>query len=74
MSHCAALELLQGALDQGFKISHVYVDTVGDAGKYRLFFINNLHAKGNPIDKIVVQPKADRDHKVVSAASICAKV
>ena len=26
------------------------------------------------IKSIVVQPKADRDHKVVSASSICAKV
>lgn len=35
---------------------------------------NNLKEYANIIKGIVVQPKADRDHKVVSASSICAKV
>jgi ribonuclease H2 subunit A len=34
ISHNAAIKLLRCALSQGFKITDVYVDTVGDPGKY----------------------------------------
>ena len=35
ISHNAAIKLLRSALSQGFKITDVYVDTVGDPGRYR---------------------------------------
>lgn len=35
ISHNAAIKLLRSALSQGFKVTDVYVDTVGDPGKYR---------------------------------------
>ena len=43
MSHNAALELSRRAFNQGFKIVHIYADTVGDAGKYATFLTNNLN-------------------------------
>ena len=45
------------------------MDTVGDATKYQ-----EKLSQIFPGIKIVVQPKADADFPVVSAASICAKV
>lgn len=51
-------------------VLQVYVDTVGHAGKYEAYltrvFQNNI--------KFTVRAKADSIYKVVSAASICAKV
>lgn len=74
ISHQSALELTRGALKEGFKIVHVYADTVGDPGKYTEFLRNGMSEYASIVKNITVQPKADRDHKVVSAASICAKV
>jgi len=47
----------------------MYVDTVGDAGKYQ-----SMLSEIFPKIKVTVQPKADADFPIVSAASICAKV
>lgn len=74
ISHGAALELSRQALKKGFKITHIYADTVGDPGKYAQYLRNGLEEFSKIIENVVVQPKADRDHKVVSASSICAKV
>jgi ribonuclease H2 subunit A len=74
ISHRSALELARGALKDGFKIANIYADTVGDPGKYADYLRTNLSEFSNVIKGVVVQPKADRDHKVVSASSICAKV
>lgn len=35
ISHNAAIKLIRSALAQGFNVSDIYVDTVGDAGRYR---------------------------------------
>lgn len=74
MSHRSALELTRDALKEGFKISHVYADTVGDPQYYTKYLRNRLEDYADIVKNITVQAKADRDHKVVSAASICAKV
>lgn len=47
----------------------IYVDTVGDAGKYQA----KLQDKFPGID-ITVAKKADATYSIVSGASICAKV
>lgn len=74
ISHLAALELARGALKDGFKIVQIIADTVGDPAKYADYLRNNLKDYHHIIKGVIVQPKADRDHKVVSASSICAKV
>jgi ribonuclease H2 subunit A len=66
--------LARGALAQGFRIANIYADTVGDPNKYADYLRTNLNEFSGIIKGVVVQPKADRDHKVVSASSICAKV
>lgn len=65
------MRLIQFALDSGLKIKKVFLDTVGDPQKYQKkleekFSFANL--------EIVVSKKADSIFKVVSAASIVAKV
>ena len=74
ISHNAAIKLLRSALSQGFKITDVYVDTVGDENKYRNYILSRIPEYLHIVQNVTVQPKADRDHKVVSASSICAKV
>jgi ribonuclease H2 subunit A len=74
ISHNAAIKLLRSALSQGFKVTDVYVDTVGDANKYREYIRSRIPEYLNITKNITVQPKADQDHKVVSASSVCAKV
>lgn len=74
ISHQSALELSRSALSQGFRVAHIYADTVGDPGKYADLLKRGLKEYSEIVKHVTVQPKADRDHKVVSAASICAKV
>ena len=50
-------------------ILQIYVDTVGDPGKYQ----EKLKQLFPSID-ITVAKKADADYQIVGAASICAKV
>ncbi len=42
LSHNAALELCKRAFEQGFKVTHIYADTVGDPLKYTSFLSSNL--------------------------------
>jgi len=69
LSHNAAIELVQKTEASGANISEMYVDTVGSAPKYQEKLSNIF-----PGIKVTVQPKADADFPIVSAASICAKV
>ncbi|XP_045189680.2 ribonuclease H2 subunit A-like isoform X2 [Mercenaria mercenaria] len=69
LSHDCAIGLIQRVLDQGVNVAEIYVDTVGDPGKYQ----EKLSALFPGID-ITVAKKADADYQIVGAASICAKV
>jgi ribonuclease HII len=70
LSHDAAVRIVQHLLDAGVRVSHVYVDTVGDPGMYQAKLTRIFQ------DRIVftVSKKADSLFKTVSAASIAAKV
>eukprot|EP00727_Mastigamoeba_balamuthi_P012517 m51a1_g7889 putative ribonuclease h2 subunit a-like (259) ;mRNA; f:76982-78173 len=69
LSHDAASSMVQRLLARGLRVERVYVDTVGDAGRYRA-----LLSRRFPGIDFTVEPKADANYAVVSAASICAKV
>ena len=80
ISHDAAIDLIRSVMDQKnedtgelcFDVVEVYLDTVGDPGKYRAKLETFFAGKG--IKKFTVTSKADSLFKVVSAASIAAKV
>ncbi|XP_073003135.1 ribonuclease H2 subunit A isoform X1 [Typha latifolia] len=69
ISHNSAMGLVSRVLDIGILLTEVYVDTVGDADKYRMKLIERF-----PGVKFVVAKKADSIYPVVSGASIVAKV
>ncbi|XP_064406843.1 ribonuclease H2 subunit A-like isoform X2 [Halichondria panicea] len=69
LSHDAAIGLIRRTLADGVKLTEVYVDTVGDPGKYEAK-LSDLF----PQLSITVAKKADALYPIVSAASICAKV
>ena len=65
----ATIKMIQTVLDAGVNLTEVYVDTVGDAGRYE-----RLLSQKFPSLKFTVCPKADALFPIVSAASIVAKV
>ncbi|KAG9459061.1 hypothetical protein H6P81_003569 [Aristolochia fimbriata] len=69
ISHDSAMGLVSRVLKMGFLLSEVYVDTVGDAEKYRCKLSEVF-----PGIRFVVAKKADSLYPVVSGASIVAKV
>lgn len=69
ISHDAALDLVQVAIDAGANITEVFVDTVGSADAYAQKF----HDRFPHISKVVVAKKADATYRIVGAASIVAK-
>ncbi|XP_078434450.1 polynucleotidyl transferase, ribonuclease H-like superfamily protein isoform X2 [Wolffia australiana] len=69
ISHNSAIGLVKKVLAMGFLITEVYVDTVGDADKYRTKLSEIFQGI-----KFVVAKKADSLFPVVSGASIVAKV
>jgi len=64
----ATKALIRGALDAGVALAEVFVDTVGDAGRWR----EGLE-RAFPGIAFTVCPKADALYPIVSAASIVAK-
>lgn len=71
ISEQAAFELLQRFINKGHKIANVYIDTVGPPAAYKRKWEERF--KGLGIN-FRVESKADSLFKVVSAASIVAKV
>lgn len=69
ISHNSAMGLVSRVLDMGVLLTEVYVDTVGDAEKYRIKLSERF-----PGIRFVVAKKADSLYPVVSGASIAAKV
>ncbi|CAL0320833.1 unnamed protein product [Lupinus luteus] len=69
ISHDSAMGLIDRVLKMGVLLTEVYIDTVGDAGKYEAKL-----SKVFPSIKFVVAKKADSLYPVVSGASIVAKV
>ncbi|XP_010611670.1 ribonuclease H2 subunit A isoform X2 [Fukomys damarensis] len=69
LSHDTATGLIQYALDQGVKVTQVFVDTVGLPEIYQKRLQHRF-----PEITVTVKAKADALYPVVSAASICAKV
>uniref|UniRef100_A0A5B6YI28 Ribonuclease n=1 Tax=Davidia involucrata TaxID=16924 RepID=A0A5B6YI28_DAVIN len=69
ISHDSAIGLVSRVLNMGVLLTEVYVDTVGDAEKYRIKLSERF-----PAVKFVVAKKADSLYPVVSGASIVAKV
>lgn len=68
----ATVHLIQGVLDAGVDITHIYVDTVGEPGAYvRLL---QSYFPRHPHIKWTVTRKADAIYPIVGAASIAAKV
>lgn len=70
MSHDAAIAMIQMTLDAGVDVKEIYVDTVGNAEWYA----ERLNRLFGHAAHVTVCAKADSLYKVVSAASICAKV
>ncbi|KAJ0044540.1 hypothetical protein Pint_05813 [Pistacia integerrima] len=69
ISHDSAIGLITRVLNMGVLLTEVYLDTVGDAEKYRIKLSERF-----PSIKFVVAKKADSLYPVVSGASIVAKV
>ncbi|XP_022743619.1 ribonuclease H2 subunit A [Durio zibethinus] len=69
ISHDSAIGLINRVLNMGVLLTEVYLDTVGDADKYRIKLSERF-----PSIKFVVAKKADSLYPVVSGASIVAKV
>jgi ribonuclease H2 subunit A len=69
LSHDTAIGLIRKVLADRVNLTQVYVDTVGDPGKYQAK-LSGLF----PQLSVTVAKKADSLYPIVSAASICAKV
>ncbi|KAF5826044.1 ribonuclease H-like domain-containing protein [Dunaliella salina] len=62
-------KIIRSIMDKGYKLTKVFIDTVGDAERYA-----QRLAQQFPSLQFTVCPKADALYPVVSAASIVAKV
>lgn len=68
----ATVHLIQGVLESGIDLVHIYVDTVGEPGAYARLL--QSHFPRHPHIKWTVTRKADAMYPIVGAASIAAKV
>lgn len=72
-SHNCAITIIKHFLSLGLRITHAFLDTVGDPDKYRRLLEDEFQGTKPKID-FTVTSKADDLFPVVSAASIVAKV
>lgn len=68
-AHDVTMALIQGVLDRGVKLSHVYIDTVGPPSSYQKKLQERF-----PNISFTVEKKADALYCMVSVASVIAKV
>lgn len=68
-AHDVTMALIQGVLDRGVRLDHVYVDTVGPPLSYQKKLQERF-----PNVKFTVEKKADSLYCMVSVASVVAKV
>jgi ribonuclease H2 subunit A len=71
ISENSAIKLIEGFINKGYNVRNAYLDTVGGPDAYRKLL--EQHFAGKNI-RFTVTSKADSLFKVVSAASIVAKV
>lgn len=71
LSEEAAYQLVRKFLAKGFNLATVIIDTVGDENIYHSRISKEFSQTKL---KFIVEPRADGTHKVVSAASVVAKV
>ncbi|KDD72349.1 hypothetical protein H632_c3476p0, partial [Helicosporidium sp. ATCC 50920] len=69
IAYASTAKLIRKALERGVNITEAYVDTVGDAERYKIRLSADF-----PGIAFTVCPKADALFPIVSAASIAAKV
>ncbi|KAG9393821.1 Ribonuclease HII [Carpediemonas membranifera] len=69
VSHEAAASLINHVVSLGHHVTHAYIDTVGDPGRYAEFLRRRIPQH----IKLTVEPKADGTYPVTAAASIAAK-
>jgi len=69
LSHDSAIALVRSIIGQGYNVTELYVDTVGDPERYEAR-LSQLF----PGVQCVVRKKADAIYRIVGAASIAAKV
>jgi len=69
ISQDATMEMIERVIKAGVDVKEIYVDALGNCEFYEKLLGNTF-----PSAKVTVRPKADSLFKVVSAASICAKV
>lgn len=71
ISHDTAIDLINKVKAHGINVKRVVLDTVGLPDYYKQLLTRRL--KDDSLE-IIVESKADLNHPVVSASSICAKV
>lgn len=73
LSYSAVIKILETIrdVDRAPLVTDIYIDTVGDAEYYKTTLTN---AVGTDYGKFTIEKKADATYRVVSAASIVAKV
>lgn len=73
ISFKSAFAIIQSFLDEGIKITHAYIDTVGKPEKYKAI-LEQRFRHIVPNIQFTVESKADNNYPVTGAASVVAKV
>lgn len=73
LSFASAIDLIRSFLDKGINVTACFLDTVGPPDSYKSL-LKSQFSGSHPALNFTVSEKADSKYKVVSAASIFAKV